>query len=341
MKQIFIAVFLMVTTALLAQNNVKDTLIISRPDAHAPISIMGDHTHKKGEFMFSYRFMLMNMDNIKQGTDDKDYNSLLMPNGGDYMVAPIEMPMQMHMLGAMYAINDDITLMAMLNYIDMSMDHVTAMGETFTTNSNGFGDIKVTMLYNVFKEKSQSLHTQLGVVLPTGNIESKDVTAMSSGNEVILPYPMQIGSGTFGTELGLTYTLQRSKWSFGSQLKGLLRFGKNNKDYRLGNQYGLNNWIAFKVSDWISFSGRIEGLRVSKIEGSNSELNPMMVITADANNSGATFLNSGVGFNILIPSGSFKDFRFGFEFATPLLQDVEGIQLKQRETIIFGLQYML
>ena len=33
-----------------------------------PISIMGDHTHKKNDFMFSYRFMSMQMNNIKQGT---------------------------------------------------------------------------------------------------------------------------------------------------------------------------------------------------------------------------------------------------------------------------------
>ena len=35
-------------------------------DSHGPISIMGDHTHKKNDFMFSYRFMSMQMNNIKQ-----------------------------------------------------------------------------------------------------------------------------------------------------------------------------------------------------------------------------------------------------------------------------------
>jgi len=27
----------------------------ARPDGHAPISVMGDHTHHKGEWMFSYK----------------------------------------------------------------------------------------------------------------------------------------------------------------------------------------------------------------------------------------------------------------------------------------------
>ena len=41
----------------------------SRPDAHAPIGVMGDHTHDKGEWMLSYRYMYMNMTGNRVGTD--------------------------------------------------------------------------------------------------------------------------------------------------------------------------------------------------------------------------------------------------------------------------------
>ena len=37
-------------------------------DSHGPISIMGDHIHKKNEFMFSYRLMKMEMNDILNGT---------------------------------------------------------------------------------------------------------------------------------------------------------------------------------------------------------------------------------------------------------------------------------
>ena len=33
-----------------------------RADSHAPISVMCDHYHKKGEIMWSDRYMLMDMD---------------------------------------------------------------------------------------------------------------------------------------------------------------------------------------------------------------------------------------------------------------------------------------
>ena len=36
---------------------------------HAPIGVMGDHRHKKGEWMVSYRLMHMDMAGIQIGTD--------------------------------------------------------------------------------------------------------------------------------------------------------------------------------------------------------------------------------------------------------------------------------
>ena len=36
---------------------------------HAPIGVMADHRHAKGEWMLSYRFMRMNMDGNRDGRD--------------------------------------------------------------------------------------------------------------------------------------------------------------------------------------------------------------------------------------------------------------------------------
>ncbi len=342
MKRIFYAVFLMTAPYLYAQNT-TDSISNwngNRPDGHAPISVMGDHTHSKGDFMFSYRFMAMAMENIRRGKDDQEPNSLLMPNGGDYMLAPIKMPMQMHMLGAMYAPSNRLTLMLMANYVAMKMDHLTAMGGTFTTESSGFGDIKLAALYKLYHKNRQQWHGQLGVSVPTGSIDHKDVTPASNGSEMILPYPMQIGSGTFDTEIGLTYLLQfDNNFSFGSQLKAKIRLGENDNGYTLGNHYDLNNWVAYKATEWLSFSARVQGLVVDEIEGLNKDLNPNIVLTADTKNSGGTYVNSGIGFNVFVPKGAFKNLRLGFEFALPVIQDVNGVQLKQKETVTTGIQY--
>ena len=331
-------IMVMATTIFYAQEKIEENnskWISGRPDGHAPISVMGDHMHGKGEWMFSYRYMTMNMEDLKEGKDDTSTDNAL----ANYMVTPTKMPMDMHMLGIMYAPSDKITLMVMGNFISSNMDHITRMGMQFNTEASGFGDLKISGMYKFFNKDKQTLHAQLGISIPTGSIDIEDVTPASAPNEVILPYPMQIGSGTFDTDLSLTYLGQCGALSWGNQLKGTFRFGKNDNDYRLGNKYGLNNWLALKTTDWLSFSARLEGFIVDEINGANPNLNPMMVITADTQNSGGTYINTGFGFNTYIPDGALKNVRFGFEFALPVYQDLNGIQLKQKETLTFGLQY--
>ena len=190
MKQFIFAITLMVTAITFAQTETKkDTLIKysgHRPDGHAPISVMGDHTHSKGDFMVSYRYMAMNMEDIL--VEDKEVNPerLLKPNDGKYLVAPTKMPMEMHMLGFMYAPSNKLTLFTMANYKSMEMDHLTAMNKRFTTTSSGLADTKVGLLYNFYSRKRSKIHANFAVSIPTGSIGNKDVTPASNGNEVIL-----------------------------------------------------------------------------------------------------------------------------------------------------------
>ncbi|NER14532.1 transporter [Leptobacterium flavescens] len=337
MKKIYLAIILLATGMIYAQENEnKDQKWSgSRPDGHAPISVMGDHTHGKGEWMVSYRYMYMNMEDLKLGSDDVPFSAAL----AEYMVTPTSMPMNMHMLGVMYAPSNRVTLMVMGNYISQEMDHVTRMGGTFTTSSSGIGDTKVSAFYKFFNRNRQQLHAEGGLSIPTGSIDEEDVIPASAPNSVILPYPMQIGSGTWDFSLALTYLAQTDLFSFGSQLRTLLRTGTNDNEYRLGNRYESNNWVAVKATNWLSFSARVQGLITGEINGLNPALNPAMVITADTDNSGGTFVNSGIGFNTYVPKGALKNLRFGFEFAFPLYQDLNGFQLKRKETLTFGLQY--
>ena len=344
-KIIFIGILIFLSQIINAQENThhNNEWKSNRPDGHAPISVMGDHYHHKGEVMFSYRFMYMNMEGLQKGSEA--ITNAQTHNVG-YMVTPLSMPMKMHMLGAMYAPSDKITLIAMVNYIENDMDlqmrnMMTGMLMPFSTSSSGLGDVKLGILYKFINENRGSLHANIGISIPTGELNAKDVTPMSNPNKIQLPYPMQIGSGTYDADLGLTYLGQAETVSWGSQLKATYRFGKNEYEYSLGNRYSLNSWFAVKTHKWLSFSARVEGLVVSSINGKNPNLNPMMVTTANTINSGGKYLNGGLGFNVYAFKGSLKNLRFGFEISTPLYQNLNGIQLKNKETITAGLQYSL
>ena len=229
MKHILVAILCMVTSTFFSQEKEPTNQWIShRPDAHAPISVMGDHMHHKGEFMFSYRYMTMDMRQLRQGTRD----AANMNAFANYMVAPQNMTMNMHMLGVMYAPSNKTTLMVMTNYIENNMDLQMMSGMGFNTNSSGFGDVLVSALYSLFNKNRKAMHVQIGVSIPTGSIDNKDILPMSMGNKVQLPYPMQTGTGSFGTKLGFTFLGQCDKISWGHQLTGMININDNNQDYK-------------------------------------------------------------------------------------------------------------
>lgn len=305
-----------------------------RPDAHAPIGVMGDHTHAEDEFMLSYRYMFMEMEGNRSGTRGVSEAEVL----SQYMVAPTEMEMKMHMLGAMYAPSDTLTLMAMLPYVELSMNHVTRMGMAFTTESTGIGDIQLAGLWNILEDTHHRVHLNTGISLPTGEIDERGNTP--AGQNMKLPYPMQLGSGTFDLRPGVTYAGQTSAVSWGAQVMGTIRLGENDNNYTLGDRIDGTLWGAIPVSDWLSGSLRLAWQSWGDIDGRDADLNPMMVATADPNLRGGERYDLGVGFNVIIPEGMADGLRIAAEALYPLEQQLDGPQLETDISYVIGAQML-
>lgn len=316
----------------IAQNNEWTS---ARPDGHAPISVMGDHYHKKGEFMMSYRFMPMWMEDNLNTSDDISGAAIY----ENFMVAPQKMNMNMHMLGAMYAPSNKVTLMLMGNFISNSMDLRTKMGAEFTTESSGLGDITLGSLIKILNNNRQSLHANIAISMPTGDIDQRDATPMM--DDAQLAYPMQLGSGTWDPILGVTYLGQSDKFSWGAQTKYKFRLGENSENYTLGNRFDVVGWGAVKLSNSFSFSTSLSYFETQKIDGVDADLNPMMMPLFNTMNSGRSQLDLGFGTNFLVAKGSLKDLRIGAEIKIPAYQKVNGIQMKNTVMATFGLQYAI
>ncbi|EAZ89068.1 hypothetical protein [Crocosphaera chwakensis] len=305
----------------------------ARPDSHAPIAVMGEHIHSEGEIMVSYRYMLMEMEGSRVGTDDVSDEKIL----EQYPVTPTRMTMQMHMFGMMYGITNNLTLMAMLPYVVKDMDHITRMNTGFNTDSEGIGDIKVTGLYQVLNENRQRIHFNAGVSFPTGSIEARDRTP--AGPDQLLPYPMQLGSGTLDLHPGITYLGQTDEWSWGSQIIGTLRLGTNSNSYKFGDEIMLTAWGARKWSDWASTSLRIKGKNWGNISGKDTRLNPNIVPTADPTRRGGTQIDIGFGLNLFVPEGDLRSGRLAIEFELPIYRALQGPQLETDWQLTAGLQF--
>lgn len=327
-----------------------------RPDGHAPTSIMGDHMHNAGDWMLSYRFMFMEMDDLYMGTDRISPGTAF---GASYTVAPTRMSMEMQMLGVMYAPSDRFTLMAMLPYIDLEMDHMIFPGAApliglnggrpgFTTHSAGFGDLRLSSLINILERDRHHLHGGIGISIPTGSISEKDLVPGPGGLlPRQLPAAMQLGSGTIDILPSLTWVHRSDNWSAGAQMRGVIRTQSNYHDYRLGDQFAIDGWASWNASNWCALSAGLGYLWEDELSGVQSDvgLNPPFaparrtVTTAFSENYGGQRIEAIVGVNFVSPSGPLLGHRFAVDLRVPLWQDRNGIALGTSYTLTAGWQY--
>ena len=297
-------------------------------------SVMGiHHTHPKGEWMVSYTRMQSRMAGNRSGTARLSDNEVL----NDFMVAPTSMDMDMHMVGIMGTPTDNLTIMAMVPFMEMSMEHVTRGGKRFTTQSSGIGDVSVSGLYTVYKREGSLIHLHLGGSLPTGSIDARGDTP--AGRDLRLPYPMQLGSGTFNLDPGVAYLVQNGRWNMGGHLGSSIPVGTNDNGYRLGRRAKLDAWVTRRWNDWFSSSFRTVASSWGDIEGADPLLNAAMVPTAVPDFRGGNRVELRVGLNFYVAEGEFARNRFSIEVAQPIRQSLHGPQLQQSFSLNIGWQY--
>lgn len=326
----------------------------TRPDSHAPIGVMGDHIHQKGEWMLSFRTMSMSMQGNRNGTSSLSPENIVQTQANAFAgmpmqpanlrVVPSKMTMQMQMLGAMYAPTDRVTLMAMTSYKNIEMDHITFMGGmgtqrlgTFTTETSGLGDTQIAALIKLGGDTGAAWHATLGLSLPTGDTGATDqiLTPMNMRPTVRLPYPMQLGSGSVDLVSGITYADHSARLGWGSQWRSVWRVVDNSDDYRLGDEHQLSTWVSYIVAPSVSLSGRLTYMHKGNISGKDA-LIIAPVQTADPNRHKRQRLDAGIGANWVLPR---ENYRLGLEFTVPIWQRLSGPQLETDWGVSLGLQW--
>lgn len=309
----------------------------------APMAVMGGHIHEKGEWMLSYRFMRMDMEGNRSGTNDLTPEEIVTnfanPNGPPptFRVVPTEMTMDMHMFGAMYAPADWLTLMAMGTYLDKDMDHITFQGMAgttrlgeFTTEASGWGDTKLSGLFRVYQNGGHTIHLNAGLSLPTGSIDEEDTVLAPTGMRpsLRLPYAMQLGTGTYDALPGITYTGHSGNLGWGTQYTGEVRLESDNDEgYAWGDKHTVNVWGGYKATDWLTLQANARATTQADIDGSDP-LIMAPVQTADPDNYGGETIALGGGFQIKPTMAELRNVTFGAEISVPVYQDLNGPQME-------------
>ena len=297
------------------------------------------HVHKAGSWMVDYRFMRMDMRQMLAGSNNVQTSSVakrgsvfINSAGGNYMMAPTKMSMDMHMLMAMYAQSDALSWMVMANYLDNRMDMLAMSGVTSQMSAKGMGDGEITVMYKLHHEKSRQLLVNLGLSLPIGKITNSNAQGM-------LPYQMQLGSGSWDLKPSITYRDGSGILGWGAQGSYIYRTAKNSQDYALGDRAEAQLWLKvnplksgavtlrLSYADWQKIDGRAKGMTMMQ-----RNMSPLF----DTVNSGGRRMDLSLGYSHMFGSGHM----IGVEYGRPLLQDLNGVQMKAYQMLSASWQVM-
>ena len=346
-----------------------DQTASSRLDTQAPLGVIGDHAHRAGELMFSYRFRGMAMEGLRDGTTPISIEKAL----HDYAMVPITMQRRTHMFGMMFAPHDRVTLTVMTSYQNSSMEmegahlhetggHDHPVGQ-YSMSTSGLGDLRLSALMPLLNTSNADFLLNASISIPTGAI---DLKGTHGGEELtVLSYPMQLGSGSFELVPGFTFAATHGSWSYGVQAHSAIPLNKNSRDYKLAPTVGSTLWGTRRLNDSLSISvrGSIEnwGGITSFIEHTETRTSEdahdhtahhshaapfaqtvYISPTMDPNLQGGTRATLAAGVNFIIPDkfgGILAGQRLAVEFQMPVYQDLDGPQMELDWTLTTGWQY--
>jgi len=241
-------------------------LCCAKCGGNMPMNIPGGGIPETHEFRFKIQPMFMRMQGLRNAASNVDGNSLLgmpMMGGkptGKFMAVQKNMNMSMLNMAMGYSFSDDFFAGIMPMYQDNRMDMafnsvMTTMTKQsgYTMKSSGMADTMLMAKYRIYSDDllipTSQASLLVGASLPSGSINKRNSThPLAVRRSELLPYSMQLGSGTVDPMLGLLYQGSSSPWWWG--LDGVYsgRWYDNDRNYRLGDGVKVDGYVMHQLS---------------------------------------------------------------------------------------------
>ena len=290
----------------------------ARVDRLPPAAVPHTERLAAGAWMFHYRAFITELEGNGDGRDDVS-NAQIFALG--FSETPTRRTTVQHDFEFLYGYDEIWTLFASLPYLDHDMDVAAMGGGSTSISSSGVGDLKVGGIRNLYEGEGEVVRMHIGLGVPTGATDEKSGGAL-------LPYQMQLGTGTFDLFPGVTYLVQKSDWSWGAQARGRIHMGKNSDDWARGDEGNLGIWAATELSADVAGSLRLDYYGWSDYHGSNKALDPTFNPAFDPHTEGGERLDLYAGATWQLGSSRIKEQQLGIEFGLPLAEWLDGPQLQ-------------
>ncbi len=335
-------------------NKIKQMAEMKSKIPHSPPASIGgvNFFPKKGAFVTGIKYKNLKLSGLTQGSDSISAVAATNPVTGSpnqffgqpsqpktLRVVPLSAEAKIFLPFINYTLNDTTSLVATIPVINKEVTLETFNGPgnasvgTNTVRSNGIGDLKVGAIHRIFRSDDKKHNWLVNAILsiPTGSITEEDIVLQPTGAtaQKRLAYGMQLGTGTYDAILGLVYWGKDKKWGWGAKLVSITPLqSENDEGWRFGNKQTFSAWGSYALNKKVTSTLSLNHTAQGTLEGLDPDiLGPSL--GAQAENYGGTLTELGIGINWKYRKGH----SLGFDYATPVAEDRNGLQLSRDSSL--------
>lgn len=302
---------------------------------------------REDKWTFHYSYRKARFGGYRRGTQDLSFDEVLFTPGEprtaqNYPVVPTYITQRVHAFSAQYAVSDRTSLRVTVPYLRQSTEHTSSISgfSDFELWSKGFGDVALSITQQFAKSPTSQLSLSAGLQLPVGTInQTGDTPRMGPGTLERLPYTMQLGSGTLDLTASVQYSVQKNNFVFASNNNVVIRTGRNDNNYRLGNSFSSALTGLYTQEKRFQPGVKLSYRTIDTITGEDETLKvprrfPYPASITDGQNYGGEIVTTSA----VLRSCVTKDCRLSLDvdYTVPLYQSLNGIQPKLRKSVSVG-----
>jgi len=284
----------------------------------------------KGAMNIGAGYMVMNMDNLKMGTDDVSVAQFNAITGK--MMAPKKMEASGPMVMANYSITDRLSLTAKIANLDKTMTTDVKMPSGLhtdkVTENNGITDLDLKLRYNLWRDDYYSKFVTLMVnaTLPTGDFDTDFANAKTN-----IP-GLQMGTGSYNFGGGVLGSIRFGDFWVHSELSSLIN-RENSDNYNFGD--------VTKLGAALHYTPNYDVMLGLELDATNTGKNEFNGITMDNSGGQAVNLTAVGSWRFLSALGG--NFTVNGSYGQPLYQDVNwyGLETNYAATMMLTFSHKL
>lgn len=190
-------------------------------------------------------------------------------SGNNYSYTPDSLKVSSLNLGLAYDLNSHYFINASTKYLKNEIELQKQSSSPFLpdridASTEGIGDslVGVTRKWNL--SSGATLYTSANISLPTGDYQEKTPSG------TLVSYQGQLGSGTFDFAPYILYRHKLDRWSTMGRIQGRLRTGRNDLNYRLGDEIMAVGSVSYSMLKWLAVTGGVYYKNWREVVGSEN-----------------------------------------------------------------------